>query len=112
LLALEAGRRAWRLLSTPRRRGMFVKNCPIWAGVTALNADALWPRSASLAHPLEYMRAASTGPLAPLVFAVTSFAQAAHLGVIYRPAVFSPDMVSNIVEDLLDHAQTLEAVES
>ena len=59
---------------------------PVWAGVTALNADALWPPSATRS-PTEYVRAASTRTLA-LVFALTSFARAAHLGVIYRPAVF------------------------
>jgi hypothetical protein len=111
LLALSLGRRVWPLLSVERRRAMFLKGCPVWAGVTALNADALWPPSATLAHPLEYVRAASTGPLAPLVFALTSFARAAHLGVIYRPAVFSGEMVNNIVGDLLDQTRTVAAVE-
>jgi len=101
LLALGAGRQAWRLLSLERRQGMFAKNFPVWAGVTALNADALWPRSASLAHPLEYVRAASTGPLAPLIFVVTTFAKAAHLGVVFRPAVFSLETVMDMVGEFL-----------
>lgn len=106
LLALGAGRQAWRLLSPERRQGMFAKNFPVWAGVSALNADPLWPRSASHAHPLEYVRASSTGPLAPLVFAITTFAEAAHLGVIFRPAVFARAAVEDMVGEFLGCVET------
>jgi hypothetical protein len=102
LLALAACQPIWRMLSVERRRGMYAKSCPVWAGISVLDVNALWPREGDLSHPLEYVRAASTGPLAPLVFAVTVFADSAHLGVIFRPDVFSQDVVNGIVHRMLE----------
>jgi hypothetical protein len=109
LFALAAGNLAWRHMSPEHRRGFFAKNFPVWAGVTSLNVDPLWPRAESRDHPVEYVRAASTGPLSPLIFAFTRFAGGMHLGVVFRPAAFSRDAVEDLVGDLLCCVKTVAA---
>jgi len=46
--------------------------------------------------PPEYVRAVSTGPLAPLVIAATTAAGVLHAGFSYRTAAFTPETVRAI----------------
>jgi hypothetical protein len=72
LLALGASALIWPFLSDPQRRGYHAKNYPVWGGTTLLDAGGIWASSGEPMPPSEYVRAVSTGPLAPLVLAPTS----------------------------------------
>jgi hypothetical protein len=78
----------WRFLGLPQRQGFHHKNWPVWAGVTMLNVDALWREGGAADAPPPYLRAVSTGPLAPVVFAVTTVGGAIEAGISYRTAAF------------------------
>jgi hypothetical protein len=92
LLAMRYVGAVWPMLSAKQRAGFYAKSYPIWAGVSMLNVNALWPRtSASHAEdpPPLYIRGVPTGPLAPLVVAVTTVGDMLYAGVSYRTAAFS-----------------------
>lgn len=107
LLGLAWGALAWRFLTPERRRGFLAKHYPIWVGVTTLNIDPLWrgvlPRGASSG----YLRAVPTGPLAPMVFAITTFRGALQLGVSYRTADVSRETAECVAGALVEHILAL-----
>lgn len=106
LLALGWTGMAWRFLTPERRRALLAKHYPIWAGVTGLNIDALWPETHS-AGPLEYVRAVPTGPLAPLAFAITTFRGVMQIGVSFRSTDVDAQTARTIAEHLLAQIRTL-----
>ncbi len=97
----------WRLLSPVQRMGFYAKNYPAWGALTMINVDALWTDAGGALPPPEYLRAVSTGPLAPLVVAVTTGAGVLHAGISYRTAAFSPAVVDRMVAGLVDRTHRL-----
>ena len=98
----------WRYLS-PRQRARFhAKSYPLMAGVTPLNVNALW-REAGGGTPPRYLRAVSTGPLAPLVVAATKSGDALELGFTFRTAAYSRDDVARIARAVHDGIAALKA---
>jgi hypothetical protein len=109
LLGLGWTALAWRFLTPERRRCFLAKHYPIWLGVTNLNIDPLW-RSVSPPCPSsEYLRAVPTGPLAPMVFAVTTFRGVLQLGVSYRTADVSRDTAERVAGVFLEQIRALPA---
>lgn len=107
LLALSWTALAWRFLSADRRRRYLAKHYPIWAGVTSLDVEALWTeRPAGAAWP-EYLRAVPTGPLAPLVLAITTLGGAMQLGVSFRRGEVDREFAERIASAFLRHVQSL-----
>lgn len=97
IMALGLSALMWPFLSGPRREGLYAKYHPVWGGVTPLNVDALWGKSGrNGVQSWEYFRAVPTGPLCPLVFAVTTARDTMHVGVSYRTAAFSRTMVDDV----------------
>jgi hypothetical protein len=97
IMALGLSSLMWPFLSGPRREGFYAKYHPVWGGVTPLNMDALWGTSGrDGVQSWEYFRAVPTGPLCPLVFAVTTAQDTIHVGVSYRTAAFSRTMVDDV----------------
>ena len=86
LLALGAAGLGWRFLSTEQRRSFLAKHYPIWAGVSAVHVDPLWEAVRRPVPASEYLRAVSTGPLAPIVLAITTLGDALWVGVTFRTA--------------------------
>jgi hypothetical protein len=107
LLALGWTAIAWRFLSPERRRRFLAKHYPIWAGVTSLNIDALWPEPTAPGAPLEYTRAVPTGPMAPLAFAITTFRGAMQVGVSFRVADVTAETASRVARGLVGEIQAL-----
>lgn len=102
ILALGLSGLIWPFLSVRRRGGFFAKYYPAWGGVTALNVTDLWSKSAADGtQALEYLRAGSTGPLCPLVFAVTTARDTLHVGVSYRTAAFSRATVDDVTAEFI-----------
>jgi len=90
ILALGLSGLLWPLLSTRRRHRLYPKHYPAWAGVTTLNVSSL------LGDDFDYMRAVPTGPLCPLVFAVTIARDVLHVGVSFRTSALSRDAVDEL----------------
>ncbi len=107
LLAIGWTAVVWRFLSPERRRRFLAKHYPIWAGVTSLNIDALWPEGSASGALAEYTRAVPTGPLAPLAFAITTFRGAMQLGVSYRIADVSAETAARVARGFLGQIHTL-----
>lgn len=106
LLGLAWAAAAWRFLTPERRRGFLAKHYPIWVGVTALNIDPLW-RGAPSHASFEYLRAVPTGPLAPMVFAITTFRGTLQLGVSYRTADVSGEAAARVADALVEQIRAL-----
>ena len=98
IFALGVSSAMWPFLSAARRRRFFAKNYPAWGGVTALNIDGLWQRPVGGAAdaPLDYVRAVSTGPVSPLVLAISTAGAALHVGVSFRRDAFSRATIERV----------------
>jgi hypothetical protein len=107
LLALGVSGLMWPFLSLRRRARFFVKYHPAWAGITTLNVNALWDRRDGRDAPFDYIRAVPTGPLCPMVFAVTTVRDVLHVGVSYRTAAFSQAAVDGVVKEVVRCIESL-----
>jgi NRPS condensation-like uncharacterized protein len=101
LLALAWVALVWRFLGSERRRRFLAKHYPIWVGVTSLNIDRLWRGKRVPGASPEYTRAVPTGPLAPMVFAVTTFRGAMQLGISFRSADMSRETAERVATAFL-----------
>jgi hypothetical protein len=107
LLGLAWAALAWRFLGLERRRRFFAKHYPIWAGVTSLNIDPLWRAAAAPGAPPEYLRAVPTGPMSPMVFAITTFRGAMQLGVSFRTTDLSRETALRVATTFLGQVHDL-----
>ena len=89
----------WRFLGLEQRQRFHLKNWPVWVGVTMLNVDALWREGGGDRPAPAYVRAVSTGPLAPMVVAVTTADGALEAGISFRTAAFADGAVERIAEE-------------
>jgi hypothetical protein len=96
LLALAVNGFVWRFLSLEQRHGFYAKHYPVWAGITMLNVDAQWSCPPN-ADGFSYARVASTGPLAPMVLAVTAAGDDLEVGISYRAGVIPPAKLEAMV---------------
>ena len=108
LIAIGAIGAVWRFLSPAQRQGFYAKNYPAWGAVTMINVDALWAEAGGNLPPPEYLRAVSTGPLAPLVVAAPTSDGILHAGIAYRTAAFTREVVDSIAAGILDRVSRLE----
>lgn len=107
LLALGVSALMWPFLSVRQRARFFVKHHPTWAGVTTLNVNALWSRGGGCEAQFDYLRAGPTGPLCPMVFAVTAVKDALHIGVSYRTAAFSKAAIDGVANEFVRCIESL-----
>ncbi len=107
LFALGMVGMAWRFLSTERRQRFHSKSYAILAGLTMVNVTALWPGADTQAPPLQYLRGVSTGPLAPLVLAISTVGNSLFAGVSYRTAAYDRATVARLISNLLHRVETL-----
>lgn len=107
-LALSAG--LWPLLTPLQRLGFYPKHFAVWAGVTTLDLNHLWgPVENAAGAGLDYLRAVPTGPLCPLVLAVTRVHDQIHLGFAFRTSAFSREVVEGLADAMLRQADGLRA---
>ena len=107
LLAMGISGVEWRFLSTPQRHRYFAKHYPVCAGTTPLVVDPLWTGGSTRASGLNYLRAVSTGPLAPMVLAFTMVGDVINVGVTFRTTVFRRDAVDGITAAMVQSIRTL-----
>jgi hypothetical protein len=89
----------WRFLGLEQRQRFHLKNWPVWCGVTMLNVDALWQEGGGSLPAPAYVRGVSTGPLAPIVVAVTTAGGTLEAGISYRTAAFADGTVDRVAEE-------------
>lgn len=109
LFALGIQAIAWPHLRREQRSGIYSKHFPVWGGVTALHVSAIWRSAEEGAAVADYVRGVSTGPLSPLVLAVTTARDVINVGLTYRPAAFSAAAVEGIAADLRRSVRSLLA---
>ncbi len=102
LMALGVSAMLWPWLSDARRRGLYAKHFPVWAGITSLNVNATWANAQCTGtSQLDYLRAGPTGPLCPMVFAVTTANDMLHVGITFRTTAFTREAVDRLAAALL-----------
>ena len=105
LVAMGAAAVLWPFADRERRQRLYLKYHPVFAGFTPLNVNALRRRGAS--RDGDYLRAASTGPMAPMVVAVTSAGAALRVGITYRTAALERDDVRAVIASLQQSIDSL-----
>jgi hypothetical protein len=102
LMALGVSAMLWPWLSDAKRGGLYAKHFPVWAGITSLNVNAIWVgANCTCASRFDYVRAAPTGPLCPMVFAVTTANDLLHVGITFRTTAFTRAAVDRLAAALL-----------
>jgi hypothetical protein len=107
LLAIGSMGLFWRFLSVAQRKSFHAKNYPAWGAITMVNVDPLWAEAGARPPPPVYLRAVSTGPLAPLILAVTTSAGVLQVGFSYRTTAFTPASIEAIAAAIVDGAHRL-----
>ncbi|HVF65663.1 MAG TPA: hypothetical protein VNE58_16875 [Casimicrobiaceae bacterium] len=98
LLAIAASAILWRFTAHERRHRLYIKYHPVFAGLTPLNVDALRRRPSS--REGGYLRAASTGPMAPMVVATTTSGQSLRVGITFRTTALSRSDVEAVIASI------------
>ena len=105
LFAMAVDLRIGRLQTARQRMGIYAKNYPVGAGVSSLDVDALWHEAA--ARPSLYVRGVPTGPLSPMVAAVTTCGERMCIGLSFRTTAVSRDDAAAIGRNLVTRIQAL-----
>jgi hypothetical protein len=109
LFLVACGGLAWRFMTPEQHKQMDAKNYPVWGGLSALNVDAIWNGVPGNTRVLHYLRAASTGPIAPIVVAPASVGDRLRIGVTYRTSAFTREHIDRINERFMTCARRLSA---
>jgi len=130
LFAMAVDRAIGRFQTREQRMGIYAKNYPVGAGVSSINVDALWHAgdrgsgiadrdkrrdrgsgmadgaSNQLATP-SYIRGVPTGPLSPIVLAVTTCAGELWGGISYRRSALGVEDVARIRDHVIARIDAL-----
>jgi hypothetical protein len=109
LLGIAAAGALWRFFSVDRRRRLYAKSYPVWGALSMLNVNALWEAAGGPMPPPEYLRGVPTGPLSPVVVAVTTAGDLLHLGITYRTTAFTAANIDKMADGIVACAKRLEA---
>jgi hypothetical protein len=109
LFLLACGGLAWRFMTPQQHKQMDAKNHPVWGGLSALNVEAIWKGVPGNTPVLHYLRAVSTGPVAPIVVAPASVGDGLHIGVTFRTSAFLREDIERINERFMTCARRLAA---
>jgi hypothetical protein len=107
LLAIGLSGLQWRFLSVEQRQRFHTKNYAVWAGVTPLQLDALWPAARTYPFRVEYVRAVPTGPLSPIVVALTTLGEVVQIALSFRTAALDRERVDGITADIIHCIRSL-----
>ena len=109
LLGVAVSGALWRFLSPEQRAGFYTKHYPTWGAITLVNIDPLWENAGGHMPPPPYMRAVSTGPLAPMVVTVTVGAGTLHAGISYRRAAFAAAGIETLADAIVANCTRLDS---
>jgi hypothetical protein len=101
LLAIAVSGLQWRFLSSEERQRFHAKNYAVWAGVTPLQLNALWPEAKAYPFRVGYVRAVSTGPLSPLVLALTTLGDVIEVALSFRRGAIDRQRAESLLTDIV-----------
>ena len=101
LLAIGLSGLQWRFLSNEERQRFHAKNYAVWAGVTPLQLNTLWPDTKSYPFRVGYVRAVSTGPLSPIVLALTTLGDVVEVALSFRRAAIDRHRAEGLLTDIV-----------
>jgi hypothetical protein len=104
LFAMGVDRIIGRMQTPQQRMGVYAKSYPVGAGVSSLNVDALWHGG----DPPFYIRGVPTGPLSPVVVAVTTSSARMCLGISYRTTALTAEQAAALGNDLVSRIDALK----
>jgi hypothetical protein len=107
LLAIGLSVWQWPRMSDEQRRQFHAKNYAVWAGMTPLYLDALWPAAHTYPFRVEYVRAVATGPLSPIVVALTTLGEVVQVALSFRVAALDRKRIDGIVADIINCIRSL-----
>jgi len=105
-LGLALARLLTPLFSPLAQNKFYPKYYPLWGGITNVNINTFW-KHGDQGVPADYFRAVSTGPVAPLVFSITTVNDVLNIGVSFKPSVFSREDVDRIIAAFSNSLDTL-----
>ena len=103
------GRFVFARFARSRQKSFYQKNYPLWGGLTNVNLNALWPMAPG-EKPADGFSAVATGPVAPLVCAITTAGERVNVALTWRPAFFSEPEIGQIKHDFLESLAQLQTV--
>jgi len=109
LLGVALSGALWRFLSPEQRAGFYAKNYPTWGAITLVNVDPLWENAGGHMPPPDYLRAVSTGPLTPMVVAVTIAAGTLHAGISHHRATFNAASIDKLADAIVANCTRLDS---
>jgi len=92
--------RTMKALNSKRKRKFYQKHYPLWAGVTNMNLNPVWPQSGDEGM-VNYIRAVSTGSATPLVLSFTTTGDIANISISYRTTVYSTADIDQVKRGFL-----------
>ena len=126
LFAMAVDRAIGRFQTREQRIGIYAKSYPVGAGVSSINVDALWVNAGDKGSGIEdrgsgmgdsgsgpaartptYIRGVPTGPLSPIVLAVTTCAGELWGGISYRTSAFGADDIARIRDHVVARVDAL-----
>ena len=107
LLAIGLSNLQWRFLSDQERRRFHAKNYAVWAGITPLQLNALWPAARGYPFAIGYLRAVATGPLSPIVLSLTTLGDVVEIALSFRTAALGRDDAEAILAEIIDCTRSL-----
>jgi hypothetical protein len=107
LFAMAVAGAEWRFMSTLQRQRFYAKHFPVCAGTTPLSVDPLWDAGHARSPGMDYLRAVSTGPLAPMILALTMVGDVINVGISFRTTVFRREAVEGVAAAMLQSIRTL-----
>ena len=105
LFAMAVDRVIGKLQTRAQRMAIYAKSYPVGAGVSSLNVDASWTSGDEA--PL-YVRGVPTGPLSPIVAAVTTSGARMCIGLSYRTTAITPAEAIALRNDLVTRIDQLQ----
>jgi hypothetical protein len=97
-----AGLVAARYLTREERVDFYRKRVSLAGANSNVNLNGSWP---ARYHPdplMQYVRVAPTGPMTPLVFAMTTMGNELSIGLTYRPAILPPERAGRLAESFVE----------
>jgi len=104
---LVAAWAARRFLPARKIYHFYRKEAPLVGGVSNVNLNSTWAAEYSPQALLEYVRVSPTGPMVPLVLAVTTLGRRLHLSMTFRPALLSDSAADELAGRVLARLECL-----
>jgi hypothetical protein len=107
---LVAAWTARRFLPARKIYHFYRKETPLVGGVSNVNLNCTWAAEYSPQTLLEYIRVSPTGPLVPLVLAVTTLGRQLHLSMTFRPALLSDQAAADLAGRVLARLECVSKI--